>query len=117
MMSGQQQEQQQATSSLPAHVVQSLVEKCVQAKTNAYAPYSNFRVGCALLTEDGQIYVGMCSFLCAALESERVSSMAGECMSKFGHAPSRRKTTTLWVFYCVVFSRKCFLLLASGDAV
>lgn len=59
------QGQQQATSSLPAHVVQNLVEKCVQAKINAYAPYSKFRVGCALLTEDGQIYTGMCPVVCS----------------------------------------------------
>lgn len=35
-----------------------LVEKAIAAKANAYAPYSNFRVGSSLLTEDGTIYTG-----------------------------------------------------------
>ncbi|WP_337873500.1 cytidine deaminase, partial [Ignavibacterium sp.] len=30
----------------------------IEAKQNAYAPYSNFRVGAALLTEDDQIITG-----------------------------------------------------------
>lgn len=35
-----------------------LVQKAIEAKENAYAPYSNFRVGAALLTEDDQIITG-----------------------------------------------------------
>ncbi|MEJ5261576.1 MAG: cytidine deaminase [Ignavibacterium sp.] len=35
-----------------------LVQKAIEAKQNAYAPYSNFRVGAALLTEDNQIITG-----------------------------------------------------------
>ncbi|MBU1097120.1 MAG: cytidine deaminase [Bacteroidetes bacterium] len=35
-----------------------LIEEAEKAKTKAYAPYSNFRVGAALLTEDGKIYTG-----------------------------------------------------------
>jgi len=37
---------------------QDLVEKAAQAKKEAYAPYSNFRVGAALMTEDGEIFTG-----------------------------------------------------------
>lgn len=36
----------------------TLVNKAVEAKTNAYAPYSKFRVGAALLTEDNKIITG-----------------------------------------------------------
>lgn len=36
----------------------TLVNKAVEAKKNAHAPYSNFRVGAALLTEDNQIITG-----------------------------------------------------------
>ena len=36
----------------------SLIKKAVEAKEFAYVPYSSFRVGSAVLTEDGRIYTG-----------------------------------------------------------
>lgn len=38
--------------------VKVLIEKALEAKKNAYVPYSNFRVGACLLTEDDKIYTG-----------------------------------------------------------
>ena len=38
--------------------VQKLIEEAMHAKEFAYAPYSNFRVGAALLTKSGKIYKG-----------------------------------------------------------
>ena len=35
-----------------------LITMAIKAKEFAYAPYSNFRVGSAVLTEDGKIYFG-----------------------------------------------------------
>jgi len=35
-----------------------LVKKAAEAKEKAYAPYSGFRVGAAVLTADGRIYTG-----------------------------------------------------------
>lgn len=35
-----------------------LVKEAIEAKNFAYAPYSNFHVGAAILTEDGKIYGG-----------------------------------------------------------
>jgi len=35
-----------------------LLEKAVEARKKAYAPYSNFKVGCALLLNNGEIVVG-----------------------------------------------------------
>ena len=39
-------------------VLQRLIEECHSAKIKAYAPYSKFRVGAAILCEDGRIIQG-----------------------------------------------------------
>jgi len=38
---------------------QELIVKAIVAKEFAYAPYSHFRVGAALLTKSGEIYTGL----------------------------------------------------------
>ena len=38
--------------------VESLIRRAVETRDNAYAPYSHFRVGAALLTRSGKIFVG-----------------------------------------------------------
>ena len=38
--------------------VKDLITKSQDAKKKAYAPYSNFRVGAALLTENGTVFTG-----------------------------------------------------------
>lgn len=35
-----------------------LIKKAKQAQKNSYSPYSKFRVGAALMTEDNKIYTG-----------------------------------------------------------
>ena len=45
--------------------IKELAKKAVEAKQKAYAPYSNFRVGSALLTKEGKIYTG-CNIECAS---------------------------------------------------
>lgn len=45
------------TSELPQDI-QSLMDKAVETRKNAYAPYSQFRVGAALSLDNGQIVLG-----------------------------------------------------------
>ena len=37
---------------------QKLIETAIRARLAAYAPYSNFQVGAALLCDDGEIFTG-----------------------------------------------------------
>ncbi len=39
-------------------IVQSLFERAFEARKVAYAPYSNFLVGCAILMNNGEIVIG-----------------------------------------------------------
>ena len=34
------------------------MDKAIEAKKNSYSPYSNFKVGAALLTKENKIYTG-----------------------------------------------------------
>jgi cytidine deaminase len=38
--------------------IQNLIQKAWEVRQNAYTPYYKYPVGCALLAEDGRIYVG-----------------------------------------------------------
>lgn len=38
---------------------QELIQKAKLARKNAYAPYSNFKVSCALLSDTGKVYIGV----------------------------------------------------------
>jgi cytidine deaminase len=45
-------------SCIPQKLLNELIEKAVEGQKNAYAPYSNYLVGAAVLTKSGKIYSG-----------------------------------------------------------
>ena len=47
-----------ASKDLLSDVERKLFEAAYEVRKNAYAPYSNFSVGCALLLENGEIVTG-----------------------------------------------------------
>ena len=40
--------------------INKLIENAIDAKEHSYSPYSRFRVGCSLYTNDGKIFTGNC---------------------------------------------------------
>lgn len=40
------------------YLKEDILKKAIEAKEHAYAPYSKFHVGAAVLTEDGNVYTG-----------------------------------------------------------
>ena len=40
------------------HTRNELIQKAMQAKETSYSPYSKFRVGASVLTDDGEIFAG-----------------------------------------------------------
>ncbi len=44
--------------SIDDSIIKKMYKKALKARKNAYAPYSDFEVGAALLTEEGKIFTG-----------------------------------------------------------
>ncbi|XP_066259685.1 cytidine deaminase-like [Euwallacea similis] len=58
--------------------VQNLIREATEARENAYCPYSKFKVGCAVLCEDGTIFAG-CNI-------ENASFIVGVCAEKCAYS-------------------------------
>ena len=41
-----------------SEIYKNLMDRSIEAQQNAYAPYSNFKVGAAILLEDGTVFTG-----------------------------------------------------------
>ena len=41
-----------------SEIYKNLMDRSIEAQLNAYAPYSNFKVGAAILLEDGTVFTG-----------------------------------------------------------
>jgi cytidine deaminase len=68
-------------------IIKKLKDMAVKAKDQAYAPYSNHPVGCALLTEDGRFISGnnvenVCNGASFCAEVNAVGNAIGEKYSK-----------------------------------
>ncbi|MFT9062813.1 MAG: cytidine deaminase [Acetobacter persici] len=70
-----------------------LTQKALAARSNAYAPYSRFHVGAALITEDGQVFAG-CNVENAAYP-EGVCAEAGAISAMIAAGGSRKIATIL----------------------
>lgn len=57
--------------SLPAPVFEALFKAASAARANAHAPYSKFKVGCAVVDERGRVFVGC--------NTEVANYVAGRC--------------------------------------
>lgn len=59
---------------MDAKLKQALIDAAISARKNAYAPYSHFKVGAAILTKGGKIYSGA--------NFENASFGAGTCAER-----------------------------------
>lgn len=90
-----------------------LIEKAKEARLNAYSPYSNFQVGCALLAKSGKVYTG-CNIENGGIQaicSERVAFTKAlsdgerefECMVVVGGSKDGKLGLTTPCGYCRQF--------------
>ncbi len=73
------------SENLKKELLEKLLKPALEAKEKAYAPYSKFRVGAALLTSDGSVYTG-CNVENASYGltvcAERVAAFKAVCDGK-----------------------------------
>ena len=104
-----------------------LLDMAKKARENAYAPYSGFRVGAALLTKEGKIYTGcnvenlsfgatVCAERCAIVKAvsegeRRFSAIAVYAGEKF--------TSPCGICLQTIseFAKEIDIILADGDAI
>ena len=58
MADGRTKEVERKKTDIPEDVFKRMFKSALEARKNAYAPYSHYWVGAALLTDGGKIYTG-----------------------------------------------------------
>ena len=79
----------------------TLIEAAARAKDKAYAPYSGFRVGAALLSQDGQIFTG-CNV-------ENVSFSATNCAERTAFFKAVSEGITEFSAIAVISDREAYI--------
>jgi cytidine deaminase len=85
--------------------LEKLIQECHAAKEKAYAPYSKFRVGAAVLCEDGEIIQG-CNVenacFCEGLCAERAALVQAVSLGyrKFKAISVTTDVTDEWTYPC-----------------
>ena len=84
---------------------QSLIEAAFQVQKNAYAPYSGFYVGAALLSEDGTIFTGA--------NVENSSFPVGVCAERSAFAAAISHGHRKFIAMCITGKRQNNPLIGS----
>lgn len=85
---------------------EALIEAALKVKENAYAPYSQFYVGAALLADDGTVFTGA--------NAENSSFPVGICAEKSAFAAAISSGHRKFTAICITGERKNNPLLGSG---
>ena len=77
---------------------QALIRAALEVRSNAYAPYSGFYVGAALLSESGRIYTGV--------NVENSSFPVGTCAERSAFAAAISSGERKFVAVCITGEKK-----------
>ncbi len=77
--------------------IKNLIDSAFEAKKNAYAPYSGYYVGAALLTEDGTVFTGV--------NVENSSFPVGVCAERSAFAAAVSKGHRKFTAICITSTK------------